>query len=265
MLSYQHSFHAGNLADVHKHSLLSWILAYLVQKDKPLSYFETHAGRGLYDLSAPEAQKTGEAEAGIGHPDVFAALDPEGPYRSTLAACRAVHGPHAYPGSPWIAAHWLRDFDRITLAEMHPQEAVALKKVLASRARIVEGDGLHMMRASCPPEPRRGLVVIDPSYELKTDYAQMRDWFDMILSRWTVASVFLWYPLLHDGRERAMVKALRRDYDAGLQHEVRFRPARAGHGMIGSGVLMVRPPFGIDAECDRLDRLFSALPRQSIT
>ncbi len=124
MLSYQHLYHAGNLADVHKHALLAWMLAYLAAKDKPLTYLESHAGRGLYDLGAPEALRTGEAAAGIGR--LEAAFAPDHPYRQALDRVRAQHGPRAYPGSPMLAALLLRDSDTVHLAEQHPQEFAAL-------------------------------------------------------------------------------------------------------------------------------------------
>ena len=111
MLSYQHIFHAGNLADVHKHALLAWTLDYLVAKDKPLTYIETHAGRGLYDLTAAEAEKTGEAAAGIAKAEAW--LPADHPYRRRLAEVRAHHGDMAYPGSPLIAATTLRSADVI--------------------------------------------------------------------------------------------------------------------------------------------------------
>lgn len=111
MLSYQHLYHAGNLADVHKHALLAWVLDYLTAKDKPLTYIESHAGRGLYDLSAPEAVKTGEAAQGIGR--LEAQIDPEHPYRRILERVRLARGADAYPGSPMIAALSLRDSDSV--------------------------------------------------------------------------------------------------------------------------------------------------------
>ena len=120
MLSYQHAYHAANLADVHKHAVLSWVLDYLCAKPKPLSYIETHAGRGLYNLAAPEAAKTGEAAQALAKTgDWFA---PDHPYARQLAITRAAHGPSAYPGSPLIAAQMLRPGDRMHLAELHPQD-----------------------------------------------------------------------------------------------------------------------------------------------
>ena len=124
MLSYQHLFHAGNLADVQKHAALAWVLEYMTRKDKPLTYVETHGGRGLYDLTADEAVKTGEAAAGI---EAVASWFEYTPYGDVLAACRAENGETAYPGSPWIASRLLRGDDILHIAELHPQEHAALK------------------------------------------------------------------------------------------------------------------------------------------
>jgi len=176
MLSYQHIYHAGNLADVQKHALLAWMLEYLTQKDKPLSYIETHAGRGLYDLGSDEALKTGEARAGIDLAEGWFPADH--PYIQRLTECRAMFGPRAYPGSPMIAALGLRETDTIHLAELHPQENAALKANLGDfGANIQKRDGFEMALALTPPTPRRGLLLIDPSYEVKDDYLRSpRPW-----------------------------------------------------------------------------------------
>ena len=176
MLSYQHIYHAGNLADVQKHALLAWMLEYLTQKDKPLSYIETHAGRGLYDLGSDEALKTGEAQAGIDLAEGWFPADH--PYIQRLTECRAMFGPRAYPGSPMIAALGLRETDTIHLAELHPQENAALKANLGDfGANIQKRDGFEMALALTPPTPRRGLLLIDPSYEVKDDYLRSpRPW-----------------------------------------------------------------------------------------
>jgi 23S rRNA (adenine2030-N6)-methyltransferase len=154
MLSYQHAFHAGNLADVHKHAVLAWVLAYLTEKDKPLSYIETHAGRGLYDLGSEAARKTGEAAAGVAVAEGW--FPPDHPYRQRLAEARAMAGPTAYPGSPMIAALGLRETDTIHLCELHPQEARALREVAAPwQAHVYEREGFAQALALCPPTPRR--------------------------------------------------------------------------------------------------------------
>jgi len=249
MLSYQHGYHAGNLADVHKHALLAVMLDYLTRKPKPLFYLETHAGRGLYDLDSPEARKTGEAAKGIGRAGIGLEggwFKPAHPYARALAAVRAQHGATAYPGSPMIAAHVLRDIDTIHLAERHPAEYAALAQVMAPhRVRVYHRDGFELARAMTPPEPRRGLMLVDPSYETAADYAEMARFIDQIARKWNVGVIALWYPLLGDVRHAAMLAALEGAHPGALRHEVRFAPAREGHRMIGSGLFVINPPYGL--------------------
>ncbi|PKP74526.1 MAG: 23S rRNA (adenine(2030)-N(6))-methyltransferase RlmJ [Alphaproteobacteria bacterium HGW-Alphaproteobacteria-6] len=261
MLSYQHGYHAGNLADVHKHALLAVMLAYLTAKDKPLSYLETHAGRGLYALDAAEALKTGEAAQGImaaGRRGWFA---PDHPYARVLAEVRRRHGPQAYPGSPLVAAHLLRPGDRIHLGELHPQEFAALcDAMLPYDAHCRQIDAAALALALTPPDPRRGLMLIDPSYEVKADYEALPRLIAQVARKWNVGIIALWYPILADRRHRPMLAALEAlDLPGVLRHEVRFPPARPGHGMAGSGLFITNAPYGTEAEAARLGRLFAAL------
>jgi 23S rRNA (adenine2030-N6)-methyltransferase len=255
MLSYQHLYHAGNLADVHKHMALSWVLEYLTQKPKPLSYIETHAGRGLYDLTAPEALRTGEAEAGIAR--VCGAL-PEGhPYARVLSQVRQDHGPAAYPGSPMIAALLLRHIDSLTVAELHPREHAALVAAVEPLGvRIRQEDGFAMAKAICPPEPRRGLMLIDPSYEVKDEYDAIPKHLAAITRRWNVGVIILWYPLLTSGAHRTMLAALERAYPDALRHEVSFGAVREGHRMTGSGLFVINPPWGLEAALAKVREVF---------
>ena len=258
MLSYQHAFHAGNLADVQKHALLAWVLDYLTRKDKPLSYIETHAGRGLYRLSSVEAQKTGEAAKGIlAHADWF---PPDHPYAQRLHEVRTLHGPDAYPGSPLIAALGLRETDTIHLAEMHPQEHAALTETMQGwGGHIHKRDGFDLALALTPPTPRRGLLLCDPSYEVKEDYDRIPKVFAQITRKWNVGLLILWYPLLRGAPHRPMIAALQTQHPDHLTHEVTFPPAREGHRMEGSGMFFVNPPFGLADEAARLSALFKAL------
>lgn len=256
MLAYQHLYHAGNLADVHKHAALAWMLDYMTRKPKPMSYLETHAGRGLYDLSAPEALKTGEAAKGIARAEPW--FDGDHPYARALAALRAAHGPSAYPGSPLIAAHLLRGDDRMVLAELHPREHAALQAALPAQL-VLKEDGAEMALARTPPEPRRGLMLIDPSYEGAADYAALPGLIGALHRKWPVGVIALWYPVLDAGAERPMTDALARAYPKALQHEVRFPPARPGHRMIGSGLFILNAPWGLDAELARLGECFATL------
>ena len=255
MLSYQHIYHAGNMADVHKHALLAWMLDYLAAKDKPLSYIETHSGRGLYHLDAPEAVKTGEAAAGIARlADAFAA---DHPYARCLAEVRARYGEAAYPGSPLVAALTLRRTDSLHLFELHPREEAELARVMAPfGAHVRKEDGVAGALSICPPTPRRGLLFIDPSYEVKTDYAAIPRVVAAIRRKWNVGIVVLWYPILATAPHRGMVEAiLAADADA-LRSEVAFGPAREGHRMVGSGMLVLNAPYGTADEAARIEALF---------
>jgi 23S rRNA (adenine2030-N6)-methyltransferase len=258
MLSYQHIYHAGNLADVHKHALLAWMLAYLTRKDKPLSYLETHSGRALYDLSDAAALKTGEAAQGIEkHRGWFAA---DHPYAQVLARVAQDHGPAAYPGSPLIAAHLLRDQDRIHLAELHPREHAALDLAMSPYpARCYQQDGFEMAFALCPPTPRRGLMLIDPSFEIKADYAAIPRHMAKLHRAWNVGIIALWYPILTSNAHRPMLRSLQSAHPEALLSEVRFPPARPGHGMVGSGMFVINPPYGLEEEAKRLAGLFARL------
>lgn len=255
MLSYQHGYHAGNLADLHKHALLAWAMDYLTAKDKPLSYLETHAGRGLYDLGSDQAQKTQEAAQGIDRAITGGWLPGDHPLIGTLDAIRAVRGPRAYPGSPLIAAHFLRPDDRAHLAELHPGEYEALRAV-AGFATTHHRDGFEMANALCPPDPRRGLLLIDPSYEVKADYESVPRRIAQIARKWNVGIIALWYPLLTDNRHLAMTARLAVDHPDALISEVRFAPARPGHSMVGSGMWVLNPPWGMADEARRLQAIF---------
>lgn len=252
MLSYLHAFHAGNLADVHKHAMLAWMLDAMARKPKPLSYLETHAGRALYDLSAPEARKTGEAARGIGRAlGWFPAADP---YRRAVEAARARHGPHAYPGSPLIAATLLRPADRLRLAELHPAEAPALRLALP-RASVEHGDGLRLALAWTPPDPRRGLLLADPSWEVKSDYDAMPALLERVAAKWPAGVLLLWYPLLADARHAPMLDRLQASFPGALRHEVRWAGAR----MAGSGLLAVNPPWRMAERAAWLSARFAGL------
>ena len=258
MLSYQHIYHAGNLADVQKHALLCVMLDYLTRKDKPLSYIETHAGRGLYDLGSAEALKTGEADSGVAH--LEQAFPADHPYRRRLAEVRARFGERAYPGSPLLAALSLRDGDVMRLAELHPQEHAALAETMAPwGAHLHRRDGFDVALALTPPLPRRGLLLIDPSYEVKEDYAQIPRHIAAVARKWNVGIIALWYPILTSGAHLPMLAALERDHPDHLRHEVRFPPVREGHRMVGSGMFIVNPPWGLADAAAEISTIFGKL------
>ncbi|MBI1385035.1 MAG: 23S rRNA (adenine(2030)-N(6))-methyltransferase RlmJ [Rhizobiales bacterium] len=245
MLSYQHAYHAGAPADVHKHLVLLLVLARLTVKARPITYMETHAGRGLYDLASPEARKTGEANAGI------ARLRRERPPFAAPLLAMAGNG-ESYPGSPLIAARSLRPDDRLHLMELHPREHAALAALMRGDARVAvhRRDGYEGVLAISPPRPNRGLVLIDPSYEIKSEYANLPAFLARLARRWLEAVLVVWYPMLAAGLHEPMTAAivsdaLDRTGTAPWQHELRLAPPRDGHrGLLGSGMLVISPPWG---------------------
>ncbi|MEX0305886.1 MAG: 23S rRNA (adenine(2030)-N(6))-methyltransferase RlmJ [Ruegeria sp.] len=261
MLSYQHIYHAGNLADVQKHALLAWTLRYLTQKDKPISYVETHSGRGLYHLDAAEAVQTGEAAAGITRAQREGWFDPDHPISRVIMAVQLSHGPAAYPGSPLIAANLLRDQDSLHFAELHPQEHAALSLALSPfGAKVYRQDGFELAQSLLPPTPRRGMILIDPSYEVKADYDRLPGLISKLHRKWNVGVIALWYPILTDARHEPMISALKAaGYPKAVCHEVDFPPARDGHRMVGSGMFVLNAPFGIENEMERLSEMFAQL------
>jgi 23S rRNA (adenine2030-N6)-methyltransferase len=241
MLSYQHAYHAGGPADLHKHGALAELLAALTVKARGITYAETHAGRGLYDLAGTEALKTGEAAGGIAR----VVPDPDTPFGRVVASVRAAHGREAYPGSPLVAGALLRPQDRAVLMELHPAEHAALARAVpADDAEIHLRDGYEGILALAPFRPRRGLVLVDPSYEVKDEYATAATFVRRLARKWPEASVLIWYPLLPAGRDSELRDGLR--MLSPLIDEVLFDPAPS-RGMFGSGLALVNAPYGAAA------------------
>lgn len=259
MLSYQHTFHAGNLADVHKHSILAWTLEYLTKKRKPITFIDTHSGRGLYNLKDKDALKTGEAASGIAK---FKSVVPsETSFARVLKETETTFGPDHYAGSPMIALALLRSEDRLHFAERHPQEFRQLISVVPKkRGKCYATDGYELAVSLCPPTPRRGMLFVDPSYELSSDYTQMPTFVSKIVRRWNVGIIYVWYPLLATNRHSTMLDRLTNAFPDATRHEVRFKPAKTSHGMVGSGMFLINAPFGIEHETRRLSHLFKELP-----
>ncbi len=248
MLSYQHLYHAGNQADIHKHATLAVLLRKMAEKDKPMSYLESHAGRGVYDLNAPESAKTGEAAAGIEAFLKSGKAPEEHPYISLITRMRREISPSVYPGSPFIAEALLRPTDTIHLMELHPREYDALYRMMRyPNVHLHKRDGFEGVPALCPPTPARGIVFTDPSYEDKTDYATTARFVLKLHRKWATGVIAVWYPILKDNPHFDLTKPLS---EAGLpkffQSEILFKkPATA---LIGSGMIIVNTPFGTEDE-----------------
>lgn len=255
MLSYQHGYHAGNPADVLKHTVLCNVLDYLRQKNKPFYCHDTHAGRGLYALDSMEAKKTGEYLQGISEIwsrfDAPAALQP---YLDAVAACNGGSRKNAlkrYPGSPVLMQKMLRTGDRLGCTEMHPQEYLALGSVLPKhrKVKVTREDGYTAVLAAMPPIERRGLVLLDPSYELPGDDKAVVEAVRESLKRFAQGTYLVWYPLVNAARTRdLMYKAEKLVSHDLLLIELRTANPVGAKGMYGSGMLVYNPPWPLEQQ-----------------
>ncbi|MFZ4076746.1 MAG: 23S rRNA (adenine(2030)-N(6))-methyltransferase RlmJ [Legionellaceae bacterium] len=248
MLSYQHGYHAGNFADVVKHFTLVHVLRHLTQKDKPFFYLETHAGRGLYDLYQPQGLKTQESTHGIrlvwdqraSLPKIF------DDYVNIINHINPQNTLRFYPGSPLIAHSLLRDNDRSLYCEMHPTEFQYLENMPYRRkkGRVFEGDGLLNMKSTLPPQERRGLIFIDPSYEVKTDYRLLPELLKDAYARFETGIYCVWYPLIdkkiNEKFKRSLLNVGAKSF---LSLEFMLEPVFKAQGMKGCGLFIINPPY----------------------
>ncbi|MBI1308445.1 MAG: 23S rRNA (adenine(2030)-N(6))-methyltransferase RlmJ [Proteobacteria bacterium] len=249
MLSYQHAYHAGSAADVLKHTLWAHLITQLTQKPAALHVYETHAGRGLYPLHGQEVQKLKEFQTGLArvyNPAIPQTLPAENPYLLTVAAHNG-HGPLSLiPGSPGVAAHLLREQDHLYLAEAHPGEFEHLKTGI-HRANL----HLHLAdgHGTIPKFIRRGqrtLVLIDPSYEVKTEYEQTVETVHTILAINPQATIMVWYPLLPTKPHRMLVEGLKQlAVSATWLAEFAWRIPNPP-GAHGTGNIILNMPYGLE-------------------
>ena len=255
-MNYRHAFHAGNHADVLKHVAVLALCDALTSKPSPVFAMDTHAGRGLYALDSNSAQRTGEADAGIGRLIAEAPSDPLiHRYLQAVRHCRQEHGRHAYPGSPWLLAHALREADRIAACELHPEEAAQLATTFARDPRVATHarDGYAAMKAMLPPRIGttrfgRGLVLIDPPFEAQLEefdaaIGALRD----ALGRWPEGIYALWYPIkLRRSLQPFYRRAAALPARSALVAELLVRPDDSPLHMNGSGLLILNAPFRLD-------------------
>ena len=249
MLSYQHIYHAGNTADVHKHSVLSIVLTTLLLKPKPISYMETHAGRGFYNLQSAEAIKTGEAQTGILH---YLRKKQKLLPTTYLDVIDKIHhelGEDFYAGSPLLARLLLKGSSNVfNLMELHPQEYDFLRTVMRNFRGVHchKRDGYEGVLAISPPrasEPRRGFVLIDPSYEEKSEYEKVSDFIYKLHRKWPETVIMLWYPILSANMHILIREKLQQgNLEKLIISEVLF-PQSEKEGLLGSGVAIINTPY----------------------
>ena len=253
MLSYRHSFHAGNHADVLKHIVLMLIIESLQQKEKGFYYLDTHAGAGLYRLFSQEAEKTAEYAEGIGrlwqHDDLPTEVD-----RYVKLIRKLNYGGKElryYAGSPLLAANLLRPQDRALMMELHPSDFPLLRNNFKAFENVTVkiGDGFQQVKATLPPKERRGLVLIDPPYELKEDYDLVVKAIEEGYKRFATGVYVIWYPVVLRQQTKRMIKGLEATgIRKILQIELAVRPDSDQRGMTASGMIVINPPWTLEKQ-----------------
>lgn len=264
MLSYRHAFHAGNPADVFKHAILIALVGALQEKPRGIQFVDTHAGPAFYDLRGPMAQKNREHEAGIArwwsapatdeliaaYLDLVRAFNPDG---------QLVH----YPGSPMILRHLLRPQDRLILCELHPTEQAALKARFGADRKVALrcGNGYEALPGLLPPQGGRGLVLIDPPWELKTELDDLGQALEAALKRFAHGVYVLWYPLI-EGRDLPLERLptqLGLDHERWLDLRLHFTPEQRLGRMFGCGMALINCPFRVRQTLMDWHRQFAGL------
>ena len=262
-MNYRHAYHAGNFADVLKHVVLMMLIEHLKKKPAPFFYLDTHAGRGLYDLSEAQAQRSGEYKLGVGRvlEAARSSLPAEVAAYADLVRQSAGKGHSsitAYPGSPLIVARMRRPTDRLVLMETQSREAAALQAVLGREklVSVLESDGYAAIKAHLPPRENRGLVLIDPPYESDLEFNRVLAGIELAHERWPTGTCCIWYPLtdragpvrFHRDLERSGVRKV-------LDVQLNVLPVDTQLGMAGAGLVIVNPPWLLD------ERLKELLPQ----
>jgi 23S rRNA (adenine2030-N6)-methyltransferase len=254
-MNYRHAFHAGNFADVHKHALLARVLLHLRGKKAAFRVIDTHAGAGRYDLLGPEASRSGEWRDGIGrlwqgepHTDLRTWL---APYLDAVAALNPEGRLQVYPGSPLIARKLLRPQDRLIACELEPKAATALAGTVRGdrRAKAVAIDGWTALGAFVPPTERRGIVFVDPPFEEMADFTRLPEALSGAYRKWPTGIYMLWYPIKDRAAPDALARRLRRlALPDVLRCELTLPAPRLQGGLVGSGLIVVNPPFTLQPD-----------------
>jgi 23S rRNA (adenine2030-N6)-methyltransferase len=256
-MNYQHAFHAGNFADVHKHVVLTRILEHLRAKPAAFRVIDTHAGAGCYDLSGAEAERSGEWQGGIKRlldaprQELGAARALLEPYLAIIAALNPDGSLRSYPGSPLIAKALMRQQDRLIACELEPRAAALLKASLRGdpRAKVLALDGWMALNANVPPKERRGLVLLDPPYEETDEFARVPGALADAHRKWATGIYMLWYPIKERGAPDALAGRLRQSgLPKMLRCEITLGPPRAGIGLVGSGLIVINPPHTLEQD-----------------
>jgi 23S rRNA (adenine2030-N6)-methyltransferase len=247
MLSYRHSYHAGNHADVLKHIVLTLCINALKEKEKPFLYLDTHSGAGRYLLQSEHAEKTGEFLSGVNliwqQSEIPELLNT---YLSVLKRYNPFDDLKYYLGSPLIAKQLLREQDKINLTELHPTDYPLLRQEFSKdkRAKVLREDGFAQLKSKLPPESRRGIILLDPSYEIKDDYKKIPKTLFEAYKRFATGIYLIWYPVVSRTQTQKMISEI---INSGIkrisQFEFAIKPDNNQKGMTASGMLVINPPW----------------------
>lgn len=256
MLSYRHSFHAGNHADVLKHFVLMLIIESLQQKDKGFYYLDTHAGTGRYQLTGVQAEKTGEYKEGIARLWDKTDLPPElARYVNLIQRLNGSKTLRYYAGSSLIAATLLRPQDRALLTELHPTDFPLLRHNFSqfTNVKVKRENGFQQLKSTLPPKERRGLILIDPPYELKEDYELVVKAVKEGYKRFATGTYAIWYPVVLRQQIKRMINGLKQTgIKKILQIELAVLPDNQQRGMTASGMIVINPPWQLESQMKQI-------------
>ncbi|GGA92543.1 ribosomal RNA large subunit methyltransferase J [Brucella endophytica] len=254
-MNYRHAYHAGNFADVFKHVVLTRIIEYLKRKEQAFRVIDTHAGIGRYDLTGTEAGKTAEWKEGIFRllhgtvpPDAAELL---APFLDIIRAENASDSLNAYPGSPLLARRLMRRQDRLSALELHPEDAKTLADLFAGdhQVRVIHLDGWLALGAHLPPKEKRGLVLVDPPFELPGEFDRLVDGLVRAHKRLPGGTYALWYPVKDRQEVKRFVARLREtSIPKILRLELAIRPPSPEPRLDGTGMIVVNPPYTLEGE-----------------
>ncbi len=254
-MNYRHAFHAGNFADVVKHLIVTRIIEYLKLKPAAFRVIDTHAGIGRYDLTSEEAKRSPEWEVGIKKlldtslPKQAAALAK--PYLEVIAAENPGGTLTTYPGSPVLIRKLLRAQDRLEAVELHPEDAKTLSGHFTGdfQARVIELDGWLALGGHVPPKEKRGLILVDPPFEQEDEFTRLGEGLVKAHKKFATGIYALWYPVKEPRDVEAFVRGLKSTgIKRMLRTEVLLRPASHTPRLHGSGMIVINPPFALEAE-----------------
>ena len=254
-MNYRHIFHAGNFADTFKHSVLTLLLSYLLRKDKPCTFIDTHAGLGLYDLEDEQSKRTGEAEQGI-----LKLLKAQSHIPELDEYLRIVkqylNGKHSfYPGSPLFMKAFQRNKDVIILNELHKKDIEVLRENFAGSkgVHIHHRDAYEFLPAILPPVNKRGLILIDPPFEKTNELQQFQHAFEKAFLRFPTGIFMLWYPIINQKTELNISRLMRSLPQNSLRSEVIIRAVtHDSKSLNGSGLIIVNPPYKVEVPIQKI-------------